>query len=48
MLGMMMHDFNPSIWVAESDRSINSKLALNTEFQDNQGYIQRNPVSKLS
>ena len=43
----MADTFNPSTWEAETSRFwVQGQPALQSEFQDNQGYTEKNPVLK--
>ena len=42
----MVHAFSPSTWEAEAGGFLNSRSAWSTEFQDSQGYTERDPVSE--
>lgn len=47
-LGVAVDTFNPNTWEAEVDRSVNLRpvCGLYSEFQDNQGYIDKPCLKK--
>lgn len=45
---MVVHDFHPSTWEAETDGSpwVQGQRGLHSEFQDSQGYVEKFCLNK--